>query len=64
VHGFAFIAQHSFGILTTEDRSRAGIDGSSAILFETVMDLAFVSIHVFARNASKENPRVNVFGKR
>lgn len=58
---FTFVTEDSFGILATEDRAGARIDRASSIIFESVMDLAFVAVHVFAWDAAKEDSRVHVF---
>ena len=64
MHRLVLVAQNRLGILATEDRSGSRIDGPASILFEAVMDLALVSIHVFAGNAAEEDPRVDVLGQR
>jgi hypothetical protein len=56
MHGLVLVAQNRLGVLAPEDRTGARIDGPASVLFETVMDLTLVSIHVFAGNAAKEDP--------
>ena len=63
VDRFAFVAQDGFCVLASEDRTRAGVDGPSSVFFESVVDLAFIAIHVFAGDASEEDPRVDIFGE-
>lgn len=64
MHWLVLVAQNRLGVLAPEDRTGARIDGPASVLFETVMDLTLVSIHVFAGNAAKEDPRIDVLSQR
>ena len=55
VNRFTFVAQYGFCVLSTEDGPGPGIDCFPSVFFETVVDLAFVSVHVFAWDASEED---------
>ena len=50
-------------VLTSEDRSRAGVLGGFAVaVLELVLDLAFVTVYKITGDATKEDTRIQAVG--